>query len=56
MNPDGNHDKFPTLPDGSRDILRDWNHVEAWKQMEKLTETGKVKGVGVSNASFLLQI
>lgn len=49
LNPEGNDDKFPTLPDGSRDILRDWNHVEAWKQMEALVETGKVKAIGVCN-------
>ncbi|CEJ91466.1 Putative D-galacturonic acid reductase [[Torrubiella] hemipterigena] len=51
LNPEGNDDKFPTLPDGSRDILRDWNHVEAWKQMEALVETGKVKAIGVCNYS-----
>lgn len=49
MNPEGNHDKFPTLPDGSRDIIRDYNHVDTWKQMEKLLGTGKVKAIGVSN-------
>ncbi|KAK0753630.1 NADP-dependent oxidoreductase domain-containing protein [Schizothecium vesticola] len=51
MNPEGNHDKFPTLPDGSRDIIRDYNHVDTWKQMEKLLGTGKVKAIGVSNYS-----
>ncbi|GJN72311.1 H/ACA snoRNP pseudouridylase subunit [Purpureocillium lilacinum] len=51
LNPDGNHDKFPTLPDGSRDVVRDWNHVEAWKQMEALLSTGKVKAIGVCNYS-----
>lgn len=45
----GNDDKFPTLPDGSRDILRDWKHTDAWKQMEALMATGKVRGIGVSN-------
>lgn len=45
----GNHEKFPTLPDGSRDIIRGWNHVEAWKQMEALLSTGKVKAIGVCN-------
>lgn len=51
MNPEGNHDKFPTLPDGSRDI--DWsrNHVDTYKDMEKLLTTNKVKAIGVSNYS-----
>ncbi|KAF7558521.1 hypothetical protein G7046_g5636 [Stylonectria norvegica] len=51
LNPEGNDDKFPKLPDGSRDIIRDYNHVDGWKQMEKLVATGKTKGVGVSNYS-----
>ncbi|KAM3470802.1 hypothetical protein MY8738_009599 [Beauveria namnaoensis] len=51
MNPNGNDDKFPTLPDGSRDILRHWKHTEAWPQMEALLATGKVRGIGVSNYS-----
>ncbi|XWW94284.1 hypothetical protein V2A60_002227 [Cordyceps javanica] len=51
LNPNGNDDKFPTLPDGSRDIIRDWKHTEAWKQMEALLATGKVRGIGVSNYS-----
>ncbi|KAM0737839.1 hypothetical protein ACQRIT_007843 [Beauveria bassiana] len=51
MNPNGNDDKFPTLPDGSRDILRDWKHTEAWPQMEAVLATGKVRGIGVSNYS-----
>ncbi|UNI22283.1 H/ACA snoRNP pseudouridylase subunit [Purpureocillium takamizusanense] len=51
LNPKGNHDKFPTLPDGSRDVIRDWNHIEAWKQMEALLSTGKVKAIGVCNYS-----
>ncbi|KEY65449.1 hypothetical protein S7711_08581 [Stachybotrys chartarum IBT 7711] len=51
MNPNGNDDRFPTLPDGSRDIFRDWNHVDGWKQMEALPATGKTKSIGVSNYS-----
>jgi diketogulonate reductase-like aldo/keto reductase len=47
--PQGNHDKFPTLPDGKRDVIRDWNHVEGWKQMEALVATGKAKSIGVCN-------
>ncbi|KAH8711340.1 D-galacturonate reductase [Beauveria bassiana] len=52
MNPNGNDDKFPTLPDGSRDILRDWKHTEAWPQMEALLATDKVRGIGVSNVTL----
>ncbi|PHH91324.1 hypothetical protein CDD83_895 [Cordyceps sp. RAO-2017] len=51
LNPKGNDDRFPTLPDGSRDVIRGWDHVEAWKQMEALLSTGKVKAIGVCNYS-----
>ncbi|KAH7176700.1 NADP-dependent oxidoreductase domain-containing protein [Dactylonectria macrodidyma] len=52
LNPEGNDDKFPTLPDGSRDIIRSHNHIDTWKQMEKLVATGKTKAVGVCNYSL----
>lgn len=51
MNPEGNDDKFPKLPDGTRDIIRDYNHVDTWKQMEKLLPGGKTKAIGVCNYS-----
>ncbi|KAG9231254.1 NADP-dependent oxidoreductase domain-containing protein [Amylocarpus encephaloides] len=51
MNPDGNHEKFPKLPDGSRDLVKDWSHIQTWKLMEKLLATGKVKAIGVANYS-----
>lgn len=51
LNPDGNDDKFPKKEDGSRDIIRSFDHREAWKEMEKLVETGKVKAIGVCNYS-----
>lgn len=51
LNPNGNDDRFPKLPDGSRDIIRDYNHVDTWKQMEAVSKTGKTKAVGVSNYS-----
>ena len=51
MNPNGNHPVFPKLPDGSRDIVRDWSHVKTYKSMETLLSTGKVKAIGVSNYS-----
>lgn len=49
MNSEGNHDRFPTLPDGKRDIVHSHSHIDTWKSMEKLLDTGKVKGIGVCN-------
>lgn len=51
MNPDGNHEKFPKLPDGSRDLILDRKPAATYKEMEKLLSTGKVKAIGVSNFS-----
>ncbi|KAL6856652.1 D-galacturonate reductase [Trichoderma novae-zelandiae] len=51
LNPEGNHDKFPTLPNGKRDVIWDYNHVDGWKQMEAVLKTGKTKSIGVSNYS-----
>ncbi|KAK3354481.1 NADP-dependent oxidoreductase domain-containing protein [Neurospora tetraspora] len=51
MNPEGNDDRFPKLPNGERDILRDYSHIQIWKNMEKLVESGKTKAIGVSNYS-----
>ncbi|KAJ5825117.1 Aldo/keto reductase subgroup [Penicillium robsamsonii] len=51
MNPKGNHNLFPKLADGSRDIVHSHSHVTTWKSMEKLVGTGKVKAIGVSNYS-----
>lgn len=51
MNPNGNHEKFPKLPDGTRDLLRERSHVDTYKDMEKLLKTGKTKAIGVSNYS-----
>jgi glycerol 2-dehydrogenase (NADP+) len=49
--PNGNHPLFPKHPDGSRDLDTEFSHVETWKNMEKLLETGKTKAIGVSNYS-----
>ncbi|KAH8667440.1 NADP-dependent oxidoreductase domain-containing protein [Tricladium varicosporioides] len=54
MNPEGNDDRFPKLPDGSRDLVKPevWSHIQTWKEMEKLVGTGKVKAIGVANYSL----
>jgi diketogulonate reductase-like aldo/keto reductase len=51
MNPNGNHEKFPKLHDGTRDLVRDRSHVDTYKDMQKLLKTGKVKAIGVCNYS-----
>jgi glycerol 2-dehydrogenase (NADP+) len=51
MNPNGNHEKFPKLPDGSRDLIRDRRHVDTYRDMQKLLPGGKVKAIGVCNHS-----
>jgi glycerol 2-dehydrogenase (NADP+) len=51
MNPNGNHEKFPKLPDGSRDLIPDRWHVDTYKDMQKLLSGGKVKAIGVCNYS-----
>ncbi|KAI1611889.1 glycerol dehydrogenase [Exophiala viscosa] len=51
MNPEGNHEKFPKLADGSRDLIRERSHVDTYKDMQKLLKTGKVKAIGVCNYS-----
>ena len=51
MNPDGNDDKFPTLPSGARDTVWGHDHVATWKDMEALPGTGKTRAIGVCNYS-----
>lgn len=51
MNPDGDHEKFPKLEDGSRDLILDRKPAATYKEMENLLSTGKVKAIGVSNFS-----
>lgn len=53
LNPNGNDAKFPTLPDGTRDIVHDWDPcTQTWKQMEQIQKSGKAKAIGVSNWSI----
>ena len=51
MNENGNDPKFPKLPDGSRDLAKDWSYTQTWKEMEKLPQTGKARAIGVANHS-----
>jgi diketogulonate reductase-like aldo/keto reductase len=54
MNGNGNHEKFPTLPEGEGagpDVDWDRSHVATYKEMEGLLQTGKVRAIGVSNYS-----
>ncbi|KAI9372078.1 NADP-dependent oxidoreductase domain-containing protein [Aspergillus egyptiacus] len=53
MNPDGNHELFPKLPDGSRDLVRSHSHLTTWRSMEDvaLQHPEKVRAIGVSNYS-----
>ena len=51
LNPNGNHPNIPTLPNGHRDVLRDWPLRETWRQMEAVLKKGKVRAIGVSNCS-----
>lgn len=51
LNPEGNDDRFPTLPNGERDVIRSHSHVDTWKHMEALVPSGKVKSIGVCNYS-----
>ncbi|KAL4783996.1 NADP-dependent oxidoreductase domain-containing protein [Aspergillus varians] len=55
MNPNGNHELFPKLPDGSRDLVRSHSHVTTWKSLEELIARNpdKVRAIGVSNYSRL---
>lgn len=51
MNPNGNHEKSPKLPDGTRDLSLDRSHVDTYLDMEKLLKSGEAKAIGVCNYS-----
>ena len=48
LNPNGNNWKFPTLENGKRDIVNDWNFIKTWEKMQNLVGKG-TKSIGVSN-------
>jgi diketogulonate reductase-like aldo/keto reductase len=47
----GNHEKFPTKPDGKRDLYPERSHIATYRDMEKLLYADKVKAIGVANYS-----
>lgn len=49
LNPEGNDPKFPSRPDGSRDVLVDWAPAKTWELMQPLVAKGLTKAIGVSN-------
>ncbi|KIM26720.1 hypothetical protein M408DRAFT_179917 [Serendipita vermifera MAFF 305830] len=51
LNPNGNHKFFPTLPNGVRDVVHDWDLSKTWAEMESLVKKGKLRSIGVSNFS-----
>lgn len=52
LNPENkSHPKFPTLPNGNRDILFDRDFVSTYIDMQQLVKSGKTKSIGVSNFS-----
>ncbi|QRW05233.1 aldo/keto reductase family protein [Ceratobasidium sp. AG-Ba] len=53
LNKDGNHPLFPTLPDGTRDVDKEWTIAQTWAQLEAVLASGKVRAIGVSNCSEL---
>ena len=44
LNPNGNDPFIPTLPNGKRDVLYNWDLKETWRQMEAVYK----KGVGAA--------
>lgn len=38
-----------TDPEDLKKHHPDWNFIDAWRELQKLPETGKVRNIGVSN-------
>ncbi|KAI9875347.1 MAG: hypothetical protein M1830_008593 [Pleopsidium flavum] len=51
MKPKGSDPSFPKHPHGSRDLDKNWSHVQTCEQMEGLLKTREVKAIGVANYS-----
>lgn len=51
MRPNAKNDAIPLRPDGTRDVDLTRKVADTWKDMEKLVQKGKVKSIGLSNAS-----
>ncbi|KAF5093090.1 hypothetical protein D0Z00_004249 [Geotrichum galactomycetum] len=55
FNPNGNHELFPRLEDGTTiDLDPSFDVVKTWKQFEAVYKTGKTKAIGVSNFSIAI--
>ncbi|EIM89269.1 Aldo/keto reductase [Stereum hirsutum FP-91666 SS1] len=52
LNPNGNDDYLPKCPDGSRDVITNWDIMDTWKQMEELVRKGKIRSIGTANFSI----
>ncbi|SGZ54671.1 CIC11C00000003855 [Sungouiella intermedia] len=52
LNPNGNHPNFPTLENGKRDILKDWDFIKTYQQLQDVLTTSKTKAIGVSNLTI----
>ncbi|KAK2594017.1 hypothetical protein QQS21_008279 [Conoideocrella luteorostrata] len=52
LNPNGNDDKFPSLPSVKRDLYLQRSHTETWKDMEAVFAARKAKAIGVANYSL----
>ncbi|KAK6205425.1 Aldo/keto reductase [Scheffersomyces amazonensis] len=51
LNPHGNDPKFPSLPNGKRDIIADSDYTKTYARVQELVTKGYTKSVGVSNIS-----
>ncbi|ODV77183.1 aldo/keto reductase [Suhomyces tanzawaensis NRRL Y-17324] len=53
LNPNNkSHPLIPTLPNGDRDVLHDFDFIDSYKVLQELAQQGKTKAIGVSNFSI----